>query len=288
MSSIVIEADDYALAINPEIGGSLSAFRWRGHDIMRSAVGDGVLDSSCFPLVPFSNRIAGSRFEFGGRTVQLTPNHPTAPQEPVLHGFGWTSHWDVVEKSDRHAIIGLEYREGPWPWQFRARAEYALDASGLRASLSIRNLADSPMPAGLGFHPYFPRTPQTVYRGLHHGEWQVDEACLPLGLKRHSQPRDWWGGQPVDTRIVDTVYAGREGHLDIIWPERKLVARISPSDELDCTVIYVPQGEDYFCVEPVSHATDAINRMPDQGGMRTLAPGEQWTVSMSIEVRGIS
>ena len=135
--------------------------------------------------------------------------------------------------------------------------------------------------------PYFPRTPQTIYRGLHHGEWQVDEACLPLGLKRHNQPRDWWGGQPVDTRIVDTVYAGREGHLDIIWPERKLVARISPSDDLDCTVIYVPQGEDYFCIEPVSHATDAINRMSDEGGMRTLAPGEEWTVSMLIEVGGL-
>jgi len=279
---------DYALSINPGVGGSLSAFRWRGQDVMRPAEGASVLDSSCFPLVPFSNRIAGSRFEFGGQDILLEPNHPSAPNEPVLHGYGWTSGWSVLEASSHRALIGFCYPGGDWPWPFTANAAYELDETGLKASLSVTNEGDSPMPAGLGFHPYFPRTSQTAYRGYHRGEWQVDDACLPRALSMCEKPCDWWDGKPVGTRLVDTVYAGREGPLQIHWPERDIAAVISPDNDLGCTTIYVPAGENFFCVEPVSHATDAIHGQAGQPPMHVLMPGEEWTVSMSIEVRSLT
>jgi aldose 1-epimerase len=46
---------------------------------------------------------------------------------------------------------------------------------------------------------------------------------------------------------------------------------------LDCLVIYTPAGRPFFCVEPVSHVTDAFN-LAEAGradsGTSVLEPGE--------------
>ena len=90
--------------------------------------------------------------------------------------------------------------------------------------------------------------------------------------------------EAVATRNVDTVYTGREGPLLIEWPDREIGARIEPSPDLGFTTLYVPEREDYFCVEPVSHMTDAFNRHTSVTGARVLAAGEEWSVAMRLEV----
>jgi aldose 1-epimerase len=43
-------------------------------------------------------------------------------------------------------------------------------------------------------------------------------------------------------------------------------------------VVYVPPGQDFFCVEPVSHVNDGFNlldRGVAQTGVRILEPGER-------------
>ncbi|WP_226699341.1 aldose 1-epimerase [Qipengyuania gaetbuli] len=282
MDCIGIAAGDYRLELAPYRGGSIAGLSWHGLDILRPAAGEGVLDSSCFPLVPFSNRITGSRFAFAGREIRLEPNHPAAVGEPVLHGFGWLAAWSVAELSQDRAVLVHENAGGAWPWPYRASAGFVLDKEGLLTSLDLENLSADPMPAGLGFHPYFPRTGQTIYRGLHRGEWEVGPDCLPRDLRQRQEAADWWDGRPVASREVDTVYTGRQGPLEIEWPERALRAVIDPSEDLGFTTVYVPAGEGFFCVEPVSHATDVFNNPVPENGMRILQAGERWRVSMRI------
>jgi aldose 1-epimerase len=54
------------------------------------------------------------------------------------------------------------------------------------------------------------------------------------------------------------------------------------------TVIYTPQAHDFFCVEPVSHMPNAVNRPEpaDITGLRSLAPGEAMALECRFEVRG--
>src|SRR5687767_6124737 len=92
---IELASGPYAMAIDPACGGSVSSLTWRGEPVLRTKTGVGVLDSACFPLVPFCNRIASSRFTFEGVEVALAPNHPGDPSDLVLHGFGWVSAWTV-------------------------------------------------------------------------------------------------------------------------------------------------------------------------------------------------
>ena len=283
--AVELRAGEYRLVLTPERGGSIARFDWRGEPLLRSTCGPSILDTACFPLVPFSNRIAFGRFAFDGREVQLAPNFPGSDHEHTIHGFGWLVPWEVVSCTATTAVLRHSYPGGEWPWRYVAEQEFTLFPNGLRHSLSLRNLSDTPMPAGLGLHPYFPRTDRTIYRGLHRGEWQTAEDGLPIALVERDTPVDWWQGAPAASRYVDTVYSKRDGPLVIQWPDRALEVVMSPTSALSTTVVYTPQGADYLCVEPVTHATDAVNRDSAEDAMRTLAPAETLEVAVSYEAR---
>lgn len=274
---IELAAADYRMAVAPERGGSILRFDWRGLPLMRPACGPEITDVACFPLVPFSNRITNGRFRLAGREIKLSPNFPGSLPHP-LHGFGWQSPWQVLWQTDRALSIEHAHHAGEWPWEYKAQQNFTLGDNGLTIELSVRNDSDDPMPVGLGFHPYFPRTPHTRYLGLHRGEWRNDADFLPSELDLRDRPIDWWDGQPVCTRSVDTVYTWRNGPLEIAWPDRNLRLTMECSDELAHTVVLSPPGQDYFCVEPVSNMTDAFNR----NGLQLLDGGCFFKVSIRM------
>lgn len=284
---VELKAGDYRLVLDPARGGSIARFDWHGPDggireLMRPSSGSSIFDVACFPLVPFSNRIAHGRFRSGGHEVSLASNFPGVEGAHPLHGFGWLTAWSLVEAGSDRAVIEHYHEAGEWPWAYRARQDFNVSADGLSLELSVTNLAADPMPAGLGFHPYFPRDEHTVYHGMHAGEWITAPNGLPVELRHAGGHIDWWHGAPVGSRVVDTVYEGRAGELTVIWPAQGHRLVIEPSANLDRTVVYTPADEGYFCVEPVTHSTDAVNRGRDGDGLILLAPGDTVRVSMHL------
>jgi len=280
-----LAAGEYRLVVSPARGGSILAFEWQGQPLLREAAGSGILDVACFALVPFSNRIAGGRFDWLGRATALTPNFPEVDPRNPLHGFGWLSEWTILSVASDAIRLGHTYPRGDWPWGYRAELDYALGGQGLTARLALTNLAATAMPAGLGFHPYFPRNAATRYLGLHRGEWRNGADGLPAALDDRTAAIDWWAGAPVGTRQVDTVYSGREGALQVCWPDRALSLQIDCSDNLSMTSVFAPRDADWFCVEPVSHMTDALNH-PD-GAMAILQPGETMSAELRMEASAL-
>lgn len=280
---IELAAGDYRLIAAPERGGTILRFDWRGEPLLRPACGPSILDVACFPLVPFSNRIAGGRFRFAGREVRLEPNFPGSAHPHPLHGFGWLAGWAVAASDARSAELRHVHAAGEWPWSYSAAQTFALDDRGLTLTLSATNTSAERMPVGLGFHPYFPCDSDTRYRGLHRGEWRNDADCLPLALDWRGEPTDWWAGAPVASRLVDTGYVGRSGPLTIVWPARDIGLTLECSDALSDTVVYTPAGQDFCCVEPVTHATDAFNR--NEG--HVLEPGAALEVSVRLSATNL-
>ncbi|TRD12081.1 aldose 1-epimerase [Erythrobacter insulae] len=277
-----LNSGDYHVVIDPERGGSLAAFEWAGHAILRASMPGAMSNTACFPIVPFSNRIGAGEFELAGSTFKLAPNAPSIDDNNPIHGYGWLSAWDVISADAARVVIEHTHDGSAWPWRYRARQYISLAENGLFLQLEVTNVDKTVMPAGLGFHPYFHRGDKTSYHGLHKGEWSVDEGCLPTRLIELSEPADWWKGAPVGSRTVDTVYTGRKGPLTLIWPDLCAKATIKPSENLPFTVVYTPRGLDFFCIEPVSHETDAINTKPC--GMTMLAPGETMQAWIHIEI----
>ena len=278
-----LRAGPYELLLLPELGGAVGRFDWQGQPLFRPGSGPSPLDTGCFPLVPFSNLIGNGRFRFRGEEVAIPPNASALDTLNPLHGFGWLSAWTVVEASAQSATLEHRYKAADWPWDYRAVQRFDLDDSGLQITLSLTNRSHRPMPAGLGLHPYIPREADTRYLGLHRHEWRNDAAGLPVERLDAGRPFDWWEGQPVGARNVDTIFTRRRGPLRIVWPQRSMSLEIRPSRILPMTVVYVPEGQSHMCVEPVSHMTDSLSRRFGTGRMTVLAPDE--TLSARVRFR---
>ena len=271
MDPITLRAGDTAVALAPEAGGAVTRY-WlaRGsvtRDWLRPTPAGAPYRPAAFPLVPYSNRIRAGRFSFHGRAVVEPLNWP--PERHAIHGHGWQARWQPIDV--RTAEARLEYRHpaGAWPWAYRATQRFTLTPSSLTVALGLTNESAAPMPAGVGWHPYFPRTARATISADVRGMWRTDGEKLPTELV--AAPAAPFG------RGRDNCFVGWGRRATIDWPElgARLVMQAQPP--LDYLVVFTPARRPFFCVEPVSHVTDAFNLADagrDDTGIVVVAPGE--------------
>ena len=281
---ITLRADGAGLTVAPAVGGAVTRY-WLERDgttwewlrpTPPETLRDGVpYQTAAFPLVPYSNRIRDGRFAFRGRAVRLPLNRP--PERHAIHGHGWQSAWRPIAVGAADARLEYRHAASAWPWPYRATQRFTLTASSLTVALTLTNEGDTPMPAGLGWHPYFTRTPRVTITADVRAMWLTDEEKMPT--ERVAPPAAPFG------RGRDNCFVGWSRRATIDWPElgARLVMRAEPP--LDCLVIYTPAGRPFFCVEPVSHITDAFNLAAagrTDTGMLSLLPGESVGATLTL------
>jgi len=288
--------DDFLTIITTEAiakialyGGCICAYSMSdGFDILRPLQNNHAVDplmASSFPLVPYSNRIENGALPFQGETHQLPLNFGEHPHS--IHGVGWQSLWHVTAQAENEVILELSYSGDDWPFAFLARQTFTLSGSALVHKIELKNISGTSMPVGLGMHPYFPRHGNAVLTANAEEVWVNDDTCLPI--EKIPTPENWHfgNGRNVDTLSCDNLFEPWQGSARISWPDKKKSVDLSASEDLDRLVVYAPTGEDFFCVEPVSHITNAFNLsengMPlKDSGMRILRGSESWLVWMQI------
>jgi aldose 1-epimerase len=276
MDLITLRAGDAAVELAPEAGGSVTRYWIERGAVTREWLRPtpaGALRAghpylaAAFPLVPYSNRIRAGRFTFRGRSVVEPLNRP--PERHAIHGHGWQARWQPAEVTAATARLEYRHPAGAWPWAYHATQRFTLTPSGLTVELSLSNQSAAPMPAGLGWHPYFPRTPRVTITADVRAMWLTDEEKMPT--ERVAPPAAPFG------RGRDNCFVGWSRRVTIDWPElgARLVMRATPP--LDYLVVFTPARRPFFCVEPVSHVTDAFNLAEagrSDSGTLVLEPGE--------------
>lgn len=290
MHWIDLHSGNLILSLSPSVGGSIARFDCIAPGAGRIPLMRGchsgstnVLEAACFPLVPFVNRIRGSRFTFRGREVVLRPNMAGDPN--VLHGHGWLCQWQVLFASETEAELAFEHPADEWPWTYEARQHCALDERGLTVRLSCLNSSPEPMPCGLGQHPYFPCGEATVLDTVVTHAWETDEHVLPTrkipATGQFDLSRRRACGQGLDHGFGG--WAGTARLSDPEWP----VTLEMSSPEAHFFQLYSPKQGGQFVAEPVSHANAALNAPEEEWaglGLRVLAPGEEMGLAMRIDV----
>jgi aldose 1-epimerase len=279
-----------SLMLAPTTGGSIAGFEYASPEgekipLLRGISGSNpnVLDHCSFPLVPYCNRIRGGNFTFRGREVRLSCNMKGDPSP--LHGDGWLAEWEVASLSDCDAELRFRHSPGEWPWAYYAAQHFALDERGLTAILSCTNESPEPMPCGLGHHPYFPCTPETVLDTGVESAWTIDYKVLPVdkvpALGRYDLRERRICGQALDNG-----FGGWSGVARMHTPGQPFRIELSSPDARFFQV-YSPASGGFYVAEPVTHANAALNepeeRWPELG-LRVLDPGESMRVTMRIEV----
>ncbi len=284
MKLLTLIAGDTRLRLAPEAGGGIAAFEWQGVDMLRPADAAALaardpLGLASFPLVPWSNRIAHGRFAFEGREVVLPLNFGDHPH--AIHGHGWQTPWRVEAHDDRSATLSFDHEAGAWPWRYRAEQVFTLADDGFAVQLSVENRSEHRMPAGLGHHPYFPRTPRMRLGARLDGWWQTDAFVMPT--THVEEARDDWSDKLHAPTTTDNVFTGWDGTARIEWPERGLALTMTASEPAKWLVVYSPPDQPIACIEGVTHPTDAIND-PAQPGLAILEPGERFELDTRFSV----
>lgn len=237
-----------------------------------------------FPLIPWSNRLMEGGFTLDGQFYPVAANRPDTSY--AMHGTGWMESWQVDTHSTTEIVLSTESRHTcGHPWHYAARQTYALEGDAMRMKLEITHLGDTPLPYGMGYHPYILRAPKggpdtRVCYGAK-GYWEADKG-LPT-THHDTLPADWDFNRLRDLGHgkIDHNFSGCDGHMRMERPDIDLRLdwqTVTPAG-LDLAIVFRPEHDEWFCYEPVTHITNAFHR-PGMPGLRLLEKGQ----SMALEV----
>ena len=264
-------------SLAPGLGGVVMRLTHDGRDLLRpaqsaDAVAKDPREAACFPCVPWFSRLAGG-LDFNGRHYALAPTLPACDPDHALHGEGWINPWAVTAHAPDRLECQFDHqpRPGKFPYAFAATQVFAVSERAFAIDLTLINNSDTPMPAGLGLHPYFPRHGTTVLSATANRCWAPDES----GKWRETPiPRelDFSSRRPLPQRNTDETLMGWDGDLTIATDR---TTRVTSSAQL--VHVFAPAGADFFCLEPLTQA-------PACFGETILPPSGFLDLSMTISV----
>ena len=278
MTEFLMSQGRYRATIRPGCGGLLAALTMDGLDILRPmpASSSNPLDSACFPLVPFANRISNAHFDWQGEQVQLRRNFP--PEASALHGSGWQAAWEPVKLAAERCVMACDHQAADWPWDFRAIQTFDLHEDFFLATLEVANRSNRAMPAGLGFHPYFRRLSETRVTFGAGGILLTGDDQIPTGeVAEPARFGDFSNGATLPAGLIDHCYTDWNGEVVIEDDRCRVEMRAVGAS---CLHLYAPPGSDILCLEPVTHRPNALNQWPDD--MIVLDADRSASISMLI------
>ena len=278
---------DLRLELLPDLGAAVATLKYQGRDVLRPtpADADDPFETAAFALAPFANRIADGRLRVGDREVRIERNAPG--QAHPLHGHAWRKPWRVESAAADRAVLSFEHAADTWPWRYAITQTLTLRGDSLEVALSLENRDTTPMPAGLGWHPYFHKGPGAQLKAHFEGVWLTDEEFLPVRLAHGTRFGQWGRGDGLARdELIDHCHTGWPGVAEILLPEERLRLALTAGRALRWLHIYSPPGKDFFCVEPVSHMPNAINRSapPAITGQKLIAPAERFDARITLSV----
>ena len=265
------------IEILPAIGARLHRLRAFGADLLRTP-GDPATHRAepifwgAYPMAPWCNRLEPGAFRVGSRTIRV---EPTFPDGTAIHGQVFARPWTEVGRAEFRVTAGGDW----WPWPYAVTSSFAVTDTSLGVVLRLTNLADEPMPAGLGLHPWLLRPVEVAIRA---------DAVYPSNLEHRAAP------EPVSGRFdrsslgtlpagLDATWTGlREPPVEVRWPGAGLRGTLSFEAPTRCVAAASADDVDAVAVEPETHAPHGLRRLlahePD--GLRLLNSGE--TIELSI------
>jgi aldose 1-epimerase len=275
-----------SLVVAPEYGAGVTGWMFGRTSLLRRALpqasaGGDSRAMGCLPVLPYCNRIGQGRFEWRGIEYRLRRNFGDQPHS--IHGVGWQRAWEVDEVSAVSATLVLDHRaDESWPFAFQATVGYNLTGAALTVTIRLTNRHDAPAPAGIGVHPYFPKANDPSLRFVATGAWENGADSLPS--RQGPLPAGWMHNAPraVAESRLDNCFTGWDGIADILAGPANL--RIEGSAVFRQLQVFTPSWADFFCVEPVSHVPNSVNRpeLPADQAMRVLEPGETLTGTIRL------
>ncbi len=234
-----LRAGDVRVVVRPGQGGRIGSVTVGGRELLITGHPLGPIYWGSYPMAPWAGRIRDGRFVFGRQEHRL----PLAAPPHALHGVVFDRPWRVTGPDA--IAVDLDQR---WPFPGRLTQRFSVAEDGLDVEMTLE--ADEPMPAVIGWHPWFRRRLEErgadVQVTLDAAEMLVRDATgIPTGERVPPPPGPW-----------DDAFTGLRANPVLEWPG-ELRLELSSS----CAWWVVFTEPDYaVCVEPQSGPPDAANQ----------------------------
>jgi galactose mutarotase-like enzyme len=218
-------------------------------------------------LFPSPGKLAGDAWSYAGR-------HGAMKQ----HGFARNLPWQVARSGASAATLTLvanDETRAQFPWDFLVEQTFTIHGTALRLEQRVTNRADSAMPFGFGFHPYF-HVPDAAKR---------DTSIATRATKAFDNVTKQTIALPAAPSAIDLTQQEVDLHLldhgstasELVSPQGKVQLLGSP--EYTHWVVWTLAGRDFVCLEPWTCPGNALNT-----GERllVLAPGESRSLWLEI------
>lgn len=248
-------------------------------------------------LLPFPNRLDGGRYTFEGKTYQFPINEHEGRHN--LHGFPKPLMMRLLSQQsiDNHLVTVLKGSfEGTdyFPFPFDLYLEYALSETGLSITTRLQNCGATPMPIGLGWHPYFQLDTATVdelsLQLIACDRVEIDARMMPTGEKT---PFRTFEHQNIigKTQFDHCFFIKNQGFGS---STKQIIATLkSTTLQLDfwqmvgegaCNYfqLFIPEHRNSIAIEPMTCNVNAFN---NGEGLQTLASKAVLQTSFGFNVR---
>lgn len=249
------------------------------------------------PLIPWPNRLADGRYEFGGRAFQVPLTEPD--KHNALHGFARWMTWTVVKSEPARAVLGLTmYPRTGYPFTLGVEIEYRLLPDSVSVVTTARNLGRAPLPYANGFHPYVsvgtPSIDGCVLELPARTYVQTDERQIPTGEAGvDGTAYDFRSPRAIAGDRLDTAFTGLQAGGD-----GRARVRLSAADGSRSVAVWMDESYGYVMAytgdtladEPrrrrslgVEPMTAAPNAFQTGLGLQVLEPGAESVSAWGIE-----
>jgi len=269
-TTIHLDAPGAHAVVDLAHGGRLSSFVVGGRELLVTE-GLGPIAWGSFPMAPFAGRVRDGRFTFRGDRYELAIEMPPH----AIHGTVLDRPWHRLD--DR--TIGTELGPG-WPFAGRVAQRFELREGRFDFRLEVH--ADEPMPASIGWHPWFLRRPTAAGAGVGNG---TPTPPVELELDAGSMYRRDADGITTADRIAPVPGPWDDCFTDLRHPPvLRWPGFLELTIESDCRdwVVYTVPTE-AVCVEPQTAPPDALNVSP-----AIVEPGQPLVAEMTWTWRSLA
>jgi aldose 1-epimerase len=257
-------------------------------------------------LAPWANRLDEEAYWANGRRYILNSGLENLRRDQFrqpIHGtLYFSSAWKLVsaeaDANSARSVSRLEFWRHPdmmaqFPFAHTITMTHRLAKGVLEVETRIENQSLSPMPVGIGFHPFFnlhdsPRAEWSVHIPARQRVLLSDRFVATGEMKK----TEYADPQPLGTVLLDDVLTDLEREPDgraVFWVKgkrEKISVAFGP--KYPVAVAFMPPGKEAVCLEPMAAITNAFN-LAQRGlykRLQSIPPGGEWKESFWITPEG--
>lgn len=294
VAAVTLTAGPTVFSVLPEVGLLGASLTHKGREYLNfhggaNAARDG--HTTGVPLLaPWANRLAGSSFRVGSKTVDLSdlPVHRDANGLPIHGMLVGRSGWDLVSVKGQPGSATMvasfnaaadEELMAAFPFPHELTVGFTVSPGRLMVSTTVTATGRRAVPVSFGWHPYF-RLPDVERDRIRLGmpsctRLELDERGIPTG-EEHAEPASI---VKLAERSYDNAYRlGHDRQLLLASGRRRLTVVFDR--KYPYAQVYSPVGADFIALEPMTAPTNALC----QGTTPMVEPGERFTARFVVSL----